>query len=183
MLAEGGILSVEQPAGDCSRERVNLECEAPSTNGKFRFLKVHEEVVDGRARRAALGPVVVVATGAWFRTATGAALERAEQFLKAIHAKNPLWRFQRVSDLDECFYECVAVRYAAALHERIHNEPGGIVGVGGFAQLSLHERQGRKWHVGPLRFTPGNLEGGARSTKKEGLLVRFASGRRSASGD
>ena len=90
---------------------------------------------------------MVVATGAWFRTATGAALERAEKFLKAIHAKHPLWRFQRVSDLDECFYECVAVRYAAALHPQIRNEPGGIVGVGqGSTQLSLcmndHDKDG-----------------------------------------
>ncbi len=176
VLAEGGgVQSVEQPAGDCSRERVNLECEAPSTNGKFRFLKVHEEVVDGRARRAALGPVVVVATGAWFRTATGAALERAEKFLKAIHAKNPLWRFQRVSDLDECFSECVAVRYAAALHERIHNEPGGIVGVGqGSTQLSLcMNAKDENGMLAPFGLPLGNLEG-RRTIDQEGRT--FAEG-------
>ena len=59
---------------------------------------------------------------------TGAALERAEKFLKAIHAKNPL-RFQRVSDLDECFYECVrqcAARQLCILQITLCNEAGGL---------------------------------------------------------
>ena len=99
--------------------------------------------------------------------APGSARRRARwsapSISKAIHAKSAVAVPARVR-LDECF-ECVAVRYAAALHPQIRNEPGGIVGVGQGARSASHERQGREWNVGAFGLP---LESGRKTHDRPG---------------
>ena len=145
----------------------------------LRFLKEFT-VVDVDPRNystvaAARGPVVFLGTGSWFRTAQGRALEAAVAFVTRVHAMHPSWRLQKLTDVDECWYELIAVRYAAALHPGVADEPGGVVSVGqGSMQLSL------KFDAdGPDRLTPwlqplGNLEGRRTIGALRGGTVRAA---------
>lgn len=162
----------EAPAADAENRRAT----------RLRFMKVYG-VTDARtskrvgrwgtARHASV-PQVCVSTGAWFRLARGRALDAAAAAIRALSEAHPTWTLQRLTDVDECAFECVAVRYAMATHPDMGDEPGGVVGVGqGSMRISLEwAGDGRDLltpHVASLGMLEGSRTIAAGATVRSGL--------------
>lgn len=57
-------------------------------------------------------PAVVVGTGAWFRNSQGPTRDNAQRMFEELKRRYPDWHIERNTDLDECWYELLAVSYA-----------------------------------------------------------------------
>ena len=75
--------------------------------------------------------------------------------------------------MDECYYECVAARYAAALHPDVQDDLGGVVGVAhGSTSLSLRFPGQPSEVLAPYVVRLGNLEG-RRTIATRGRTLRM----------